>query len=469
MKTIELDMYQATAVAALVLLLGRVLVAKISILRRYCIPAPVVGGFLYAIVHTIVRGMGILEISCDMTLKNVFMVAFFCSVGFTASFRMLKKGGVQTVVFLALSAVMVILQNVLGAGLASVFGLDPRLGLATGSIPMVGGHGTAGSFGPLLEELGVANASVVAIASATYGLVAGCVIGGPIATAKIRKYKLSAVTEAATKTETVETDETGAIDSARILDGLLYLIVAIGAGTIVSMFLGKFMTFPFYIGAMLVGAIIRNIMDVQNKEIPMEEISTLGGASLSVFLGLAMIDMKLWQLAELAVPMVVMLLAQTVLMFFYANFVVFNVLGKSYDAAVMTSGFCGFGMGATPNAMANMQAITGVYDCIHGSSAGRFLIHRLCKRNYPDRIHQLPGLIDANFKRSAFWQASFFCVIGNSLEFSITQKETNVPMIRTRAKMQVVASDRARRPNVPVHIRSPSSSYNQEQYNSISK
>ena len=349
MKTIELDMYQATAVAALVLLLGRVLVAKISILRRYCIPAPVVGGFLYAIVHTIVRGMGILEISCDMTLKNVFMVAFFCSVGFTASFRMLKKGGVQTVVFLALSAVMVILQNVLGAGLASVFGLDPRLGLATGSIPMVGGHGTAGSFGPLLEELGVANASVVAIASATYGLVAGCVIGGPIATAKIRKYKLSAVTEAATKTETVETDETGAIDSARILDGLLYLIVA------------KFMTFPFYIGAMLVGAIIRNIMDVQNKEIPMEEISTLGGASLSVFLGLAMIDMKLWQLAELAVPMVVMLLAQTVLMFFYANFVVFNVLGKSYDAAVMTSGFCGFGMGATPNAMANMQAITGVY------------------------------------------------------------------------------------------------------------
>ena len=351
MKTIELDMYQATAVAALVLLLGRILVAKISILRRYCIPAPVVGGFLYAIVHTIVRGMGILEISCDMTLKNVFMVAFFCSVGFTASFRMLKKGGVQTVIFLALSVVMVVLQNILGAGLASVFGLDPRLGLATGSIPMVGGHGTAGSFGPLLEELGVANASVVAIASATYGLVAGCVIGGPIATAKIRKYKLSAV----------ETDETGAIDSARILDGLLYLIVAIGAGTVVSMFLGKLMTFPFYIGAMLVGAIIRNIMDVQNKEIPMEEISTLGGASLSVFLGLAMIDMKLWQLAELAVPMVVMLLAQTVLMFFYANFVVFNVLGKSYDAAVMTSGFCGFGMGATPNAMANMQAITGAY------------------------------------------------------------------------------------------------------------
>ena len=360
MTVISLDMYQATAVAVLVLLLGRFLVGKLAVLRKYCIPAPVVGGFLYAIVHTILRGMGILEIQSDMTLKNVFMVAFFCSVGFTASFKMLKKGGIQTIVFLVLAAVMCIVQNLAGAGLASVFGLDPRLGLATGSIPMVGGHGTAGSFGPLLESVGVANAEVVAIASATFGLVAGCAIGGPIATAKIRKYKLGAAADAATK-ETAVTEEKIMIPADNVLEGLIYLIVAIGFGTIVSMFLGKIMTFPFYIGAMLVGAIIRNIADTQNKELPMEEISAIGGASLSVFLGLAMIDMKLWQLAELAIPMVVMLLAQTVIMFFYASFVVFNVLGKSYDAAVMTSGFCGFGMGATPNAMANMQAITGVY------------------------------------------------------------------------------------------------------------
>ena len=360
MKTIQLDMYQATAVAALVLLLGRVLVSKIAVLRKYCIPAPVVGGFLYAIVHTIVRGMGILEIQSDMTLKNVFMVAFFCSVGFTASFKMLKKGGIQTIVFLALAAVMCIIQNVAGAGLATVFGLDPRLGLATGSIPMVGGHGTAGSFGPLLESLGVANAEVVAIASATFGLVAGCAIGGPIATAKIRKFKLGAAADAAAA-ETVVEEEDTSLDSKNILDALLYLIVAIGLGTIVSMFLGKLMTFPFYIGAMLVGAIIRNIADAQNKELPMDEIGSIGGAALSVFLGLAMIDMKLWQLAELAVPMIVMLVAQTLIMFLYAYFVVFNVLGKTYDAAVMTSGFCGFGMGATPNAMANMQAITGQY------------------------------------------------------------------------------------------------------------
>ena len=361
MKVIELDMYQATAVAAIVLLLGRILVDKIAILRKYCIPAPGVGGFIYAILHLVVRSAGILEISADMTLKNVFMVAFFCSVGYTASFKMLKKGGIQTIVFLLLAVVMVILQNCLGAGLASAFGLDPRLGLATGSIPMVGGHGTAGSFGPMLEELGVANANVVAIASATFGLVAGCAIGGPIAYNKIHKFNLKSAALDTTIEEMVEKDETGAIDSKQFLDAFLYLIIAIGAGTVVSMFLGKLMTFPFYIGAMLVGAVIRNVMDAMQKEIPMEEIGTLGGSCLSIFLGLAMIDMKLWQLAELALPLVVMLAAQTILMFVYAYFVVFNVLGRTYDAAVMTTGFCGFGMGATPNAMANMQAVTGQY------------------------------------------------------------------------------------------------------------
>lgn len=361
MKVLELDMYQATAVAAIVLLLGRILVDKIAILRKYCIPAPVVGGFIYAIVHLAVRSAGIIEISANMTLKDVFMVAFFCSVGYTASFKMLKKGGIQTLIFLGLAIVMVVAQNCLGAGLATAFGLDPRLGLATGSIPMVGGHGTAGSFGPLLEGLGVANAGVVAIASATFGLVAGCAIGGPIAYSKIKKFNLKSVGAMKGAEQVVEKDETRSIDSKQFLDAFLYLIIAIGLGTIVSMLLGKLMTFPFYIGAMLVGAVIRNIMDAQKKEIPMEEIGTLGGSCLSIFLGLAMIDMKLWQLASLALPLVVMLAAQTLLMFLFANFVVFNVLGKSYDAAVMTTGFCGFGMGATPNAMANMQAVTGEY------------------------------------------------------------------------------------------------------------
>ena len=350
MLQIELNMYQAVAVAALVLLLGRFLVSKIPFLTKYCIPEPVVGGVVYAVVHLILRSAGILEISFDNTLQSFFMTVFFCSVGYTACFRLLKKGGVQVLLFLLVSIIMVALQNGLGAVLAGAFHLDPRLGLAVGSIPMVGGHGTAGAFGPVLEEAGVAGANAVAIASATFGLVAGCMIGGPLAYRRIHSLNLKS-------TETA----TGAIDSRRFLDSALYLAIAIGAGTIVSLFLNKLMTFPSYIGAMVVAAIIRNIVDATHKDMPMEEISTIGSFSLSLFLGLAMMGLKLWQLAELALPMIVMLAAQTVLMAVFAYFVVFNLLGKNYDAAVMTSGFCGFGMGATPNAMANMQAITAKY------------------------------------------------------------------------------------------------------------
>lgn len=363
MYAIQLDMYQAAAVAALVLLLGRFLVRNVELLRHYCIPEPVAGGVVFALAHLALRQAGILEISFDSTLQTFFMVVFFCSVGFTACFRLLKKGGLQVLLFLGIAVMMCVLQNGLGAFIASAFDLDPRLGLATGSIPMVGGHGTAASFGPLLEKAGVSGASAVAIASATFGLVAGCVIGGPTAVSRIRQKKLHSFETATGSNEVVvdKNEVTGAIDSGRFLNAALCLALAIGAGTVVSAWLNKVFTFPIYIGAMLVAAFIRNTTDMAGKEIPMEEISTIGSFSLSLFLGLAMMGLKLWELADLAVPMVVMLVAQTVLMMVYAYFLVFNLLGKNYDAAVMTSGFCGFGMGATPNAMANMQAITQKY------------------------------------------------------------------------------------------------------------
>lgn len=363
MYAIQLDMYQAAAVAALVLLLGLFLVRNLDLLRRYCIPEPVAGGVVFALAHLVLRQAGILEISFDSTLQTFFMVVFFCSVGFTACFRLLKKGGLQVLLFLGIAVMMCVLQNGLGTFIASAFGLDPRLGLATGSIPMVGGHGTAASFGPLLEKAGVSGASAVAIASATFGLVAGCVIGGPTAVSRIRQKNLHSFETATGSNEVVvdKNEVTGAIDSGRFLNAALCLALAIGAGTVVSAWLNKVFTFPIYIGAMLVAAFIRNTTDMAGKEIPMEEISTIGSFSLSLFLGLAMMGLKLWELADLAVPMVVMLVAQTVLMMVYAYFVVFNLLGKNYDAAVMTSGFCGFGMGATPNATANMQAITQKY------------------------------------------------------------------------------------------------------------
>ena len=364
MKVIQLDMYQALGLAVLMLVIGRVLVRKINFLSKYCIPAPVIGGLIFAILHVILRSAGIVEFSLDTTLQNVFMTAFFCSVGYMAAFSELKKGGIGVVKFLGLAILMCCLQDVIGGFGAKLFGLDGRLGLAMASIPLVGGHGTAGSFGPFLEDLGVANATTVAVAAATYGLIAGCVIGGPIATSKIKKYHLKSSgvnVHGRREEETAEVSvdpDTGALDENNLMNAAIYIVIGVGLGTIVSLLLGKLITLPGYIGAMIVGAIIRNIQEARKVQIPMAEMNALGNICLSLFLGLAMINLKLWQLVSLALPMIVILLVQTVVMYFYASFVVFTVMGKDYDAATISSGFCGFGMGATPNAMANMQAVT---------------------------------------------------------------------------------------------------------------
>ena len=362
MLSINLDMFQAAAVACGVLLIGRVLVAKLEILRRFCIPEPVVGGVVFALLHLALRSAGILEISFDSTIQTIFMNMFFCSVGFAAAFKMLKKGGKLVFIFLGLAIVMVVLQNGMGAAIATLFGQNPLLGIATGSVPMVGGHGTSAAFGPVLEAAGLEGGTVVAVASATFGLVAGCLIGGPIATSVINKFGLKPTTNASGNEDGEEV--AGTIDQARFINAIMFLLVALGIGTIIGKFLsgltvmGATLSFPGYIGAMMAAAIIRNVWEIKGWDVPMEEINTIGAYCLSIFLGLAMMGLKLWQLADLALPMIVMLLAQTVLMFLVARFVCFNILGKDYDAAVISSGLCGFGMGATPNAMANMQAVT---------------------------------------------------------------------------------------------------------------
>ena len=362
MLQINLDMFQAAAVACGVLLVGRFCVAKFEVLRRFCIPEPVVGGVIFALLHLALRSAGILEISFDSTIQTIFMNMFFCSVGFAAAFKMLKKGGKLVFIFLALAIALVVVQNAMGAGIATLFGQNPLLGIATGSVPMVGGHGTSAAFGPVLEAAGLEGGTVVAVASATFGLVAGCLIGGPIASSVIKKSGLKPTTYASGN-ETEE-EAAGVIDGARFVNAIMFLLIALGIGTIIGKFLsgltvmGATLSFPGYIGAMMAAAIIRNVWEIKGWDVPMEEINTIGGYCLSVFLGLAMMGLKLWQLADLALPMIVMLLAQTVLMFLVARFVCFNILGKDYDAAVISSGLCGFGMGATPNAMANMQAVT---------------------------------------------------------------------------------------------------------------
>lgn len=360
MITLQLDMYQAIALAALVYCLGRTMVKKLAFLNRYCIPAPVAGGVVFALLHLALYAGGILELTFDSTLQSVFMTIFFCTVGFTACFRLLKKGGVQVFIFLALAVGICIVQDAAGSALAAVFGLDPLLGLCMGSMPLVGGHGTSGSFGPLLEEsYGVAGATTVALAAATYGLVAGSMMGGPVARARVVKHGLKST---AAEEGNATAEVASPIDGNQFINAAMFIAVAIGLGTFIyNGFKAIGLTFPTYIGAMLAAAAIRNIWDVQGKDLPMEEIDALGGLSLNLFLSMAMMTLKLWQLAALALPMIVILLVQTVIMFLYANFLVFNIMGRDYEAAAMTTAFCGFGMGATPNAMANMRALAENY------------------------------------------------------------------------------------------------------------
>ena len=357
MTQIQLDVYQTTGLAMLLYALGTVLVNKIGFLRKVCIPAPVVGGLLFAIVNCVLYMSGVVEIGFDTTLQSIFMVWFFTSVGYNASFKLLAKGAVAVVIFLALATGMQVVQNAIGVGLAGVFGLDTKLGLCMGSIPLVGGHGTAGSWGPMLEDMGVAGANVVGIAAATFGLCAGSLMGGPVAKSLINKYNLKSTAKAEVVDPAAKRVDKDAY-AKQIMYAFCLLIAAAGIGMYVTAFLKQFITLPAYIGPMIIAVIVRNACDMMNVELPSDAIDASANVCLSIFLSLALMTLKLWQLIDLAIPMIVILAVETVAMFVLARFVVFNVMGRDYDAAVLVAGFCGFGMGATPNAMANMQVIT---------------------------------------------------------------------------------------------------------------
>lgn len=360
---IQLDMYQTLAAAVLVLLLGSYLRKKINILEKFCIPAPVIGGLLFAIFTCVCYTTGIIEFSFDDTLREVCMVFFFTSVGFQANLKVLKSGGKSLLVFLALVITLIFSQNLLAIGLSKVLGLNPLIGMCTGSIPMVGGHGTAGAFGPVLEDFNIKGATTICTAAATFGLITGSLVGGPIGKRLIEKRNLMCNVPSEDDSLLVEDEEKHQRHTNMYAAAVFQLILAIGLGTIFSYFLTMTgLTFPIYIGAMLAAALMRNITEYSgNGTIHMGEINDLGGISLSLFLGMAMITLKLWELATLALPLIILLAAQTALICIFTYFVIFNVMGRDYDAAVLSAGTCGFGMGATPNAMANMQAICDRY------------------------------------------------------------------------------------------------------------
>ena len=360
---IELDMYQTLALAVPVLMLGKFLRERVRLLDKFCIPAPVIGGVLFAIFTCICYVTGVAEFAFDDTLKEVCMVMFFTSVGFQANLKVLKSGGKAMIVFLGVVIVLIVSQNFLAVGLANLLSVDPLVGLCTGSIPMVGGHGTAGAFGPVLEDFGIKGATTLCTAAATYGLIAGSMMGGPLGKMLIERHHLLDTIVPEDDSLLVEEEIKHERHSSMYPAASFQLIIAMGIGTIISKLLSMTgMTFPIYIGAMIAAAFMRNIGEYSGQfTIYMGEINDIGGISLSLFLGIAMITLKLWQLADLALPLITLLAGQTILMFLFTYFVVFNIMGRDYDAAVLSSGVCGFGMGATPNAMANMQAICERY------------------------------------------------------------------------------------------------------------
>lgn len=355
MLVLKLNMVETLAVAVVVLLLGKFLRRKFNILEKFFIPAPVVGGTIFSIILLIGHSTNIFSFEFNEILKDFFMLIFFTTIGFTASGKLLKKGGIGVAIFLMTATLLAVVQNIVGVSLAKLFNLNPLLGLAVGSIPLTGGHGTSGAFGIVLEEMGVKGAFSVAIASATYGLIAGCLIGGPIAKKLKERYSLKAPIEVKEKAEVKEktyelTGEEGAFGA------IIVTVLAMGLGYWVAPFLKNYgVIVPVYIGPMVVAAIIRNIADGIKKPLPMKAISSTGNISLALFLAMALMALKLWELAALAVPIVTILLIQTVITGIYAYFITFRLNGKDYDAAVITTGHCGFALGATPNAMANMD------------------------------------------------------------------------------------------------------------------
>ncbi|MBD7915989.1 sodium/glutamate symporter [Clostridium sp. Sa3CUN1] len=365
--SLNLDVFQTMALATIVFYFGDYVKRKIKILERYCIPSAVVGGMIFSVIVLILNLTNILKINLDTSLQSILMTIFFTSIGYTASLKVLKTGGKKVLVFLGLSVGLVIAQDIIGVIIAKFFGINPLLGLATGSIPLVGGHGTAGSFGPLLEEVGVSAATTVSFASATFGLIMGSILGGFIAESLIEKNKIDTSIYKIDKNHEVNNENNNStnINYNSIIKALSLIFITMGIGSIITIFIQSIgLTFPSYIGSMITAAVIKNIMDFKNHKIEDESIEVIGNISLVFYLSLALMGLKLWELFDLALPMIVMLIIQTIIMFIFGYFIVFKIMGKNYEAAVFSSAMCGFGMGSTANSIANMDALTSKYGFI---------------------------------------------------------------------------------------------------------
>lgn len=366
---LRFDATETTALAGVVLFAGYGIRRRIPVLDRFNIPAPVVGGFLFAALALALRQAGLVQLEFDTALQTPLMIAFFTCIGLGASLGLLKVGGPQVLLFWFLASLLAVVQNAVGVGLASAMGESPFLGIVAGSITMTGGHGTGAAFGKLLEEqYQFTGAVTIAMAAATFGLVFGGLIGSPIGTRLIGRHRLepapvpSAEVPALAHTaldEEIDTEPPGAPPTAYLLLSVLTIVlVCMWMGGLLSGWLGQWMTLPGYIGAMIVAAGVRNVADATRVvRIESRVVDDIGTIALSLFLTMALMSLRLWELFDLALPMLVILGAQVAIVAAFTYWVTFRWMGRDYDAAVMAGGHCGFGLGATPNAVANMESL----------------------------------------------------------------------------------------------------------------
>lgn len=379
-ETITLDMLQSASIGALALLTGIFMTRKIKWLQRFCIPSPVSGGLVFSIITLLLYKFIHVEVTFDGTLKDVFMLAFFTSVGFQSNLNVIKQGGKTLVMMLILLVGIIATQNLIPIGICKLLDTNPLIGMAAGSISMAGGHGTAGGFSAVLESMGLQGAATISMAAATFGLIAGSVIGGPVAERLIRRHLSSERLEPKDfKVDPamagIESEEALPAGRAKRISsneeefqqfawGTYSILIVMALGTLTSLLLGQTgITFPTYFGALLTAAVIRNIIELTpfRRILKIKKIVSVGNICLSLFLGMAMISLKLWELESLALPLITILFAQIVAIALLTYYIAFPILGHDYDAAVLVAGICGFGLGATPNAMANMSAVCYKY------------------------------------------------------------------------------------------------------------
>lgn len=361
---LKVNMIQTVALGIIVYFLGAAIRKRVAWLVKFSIPAPVVGGMLFAGIATFLRTQGILGIDLDSTLQSVLMIMFFTTIGMGASVLLLRKGGLPLLILFGLSCILAVLQNVVGIALAKVAGIHPLFGIIGGAVTLMGGLGTGGAFGPLFESWGLTGATTAAIACATFGMVAGSLMGGPFGETLIKKYNIATPAQQGKRVDgAVFEEEEAATKGGVLMETLAFVLAAMGLGSILSFYLVKLgVTFPPYIGAMVVAALLRNFGDVTKKyEINGNALEIISEISLAIYLTMAINGLKLWELVNLALPLLVILVGQIVLMALFCWICVYLLMGRDYEAVQMSVGMVGFGMGAVPNALVNMAALSQKY------------------------------------------------------------------------------------------------------------